>query len=128
MSFVDILRNKTDFIGSNGRTKEEILQAEEELCVRFADEYHEYLEKIGLASAEGHELTGLTKDSRLNVVTVTKEYRAMYGSDTVSWYVVEDVGIDGLVIWQDAKGTIYQTLFSTTPVKIAESLEEYLRD
>ena len=28
MSFVEILRNKTDFIGSGGRTQEEILQAE----------------------------------------------------------------------------------------------------
>lgn len=128
MSFAEILRNKTDFIGSSGRTKEEILQAEKELCVRFADEYHEYLEKIGLASVEGHELTGLTRDSRLNVVAVTKEYRTMYGTDTVSWYVVEDIGIDGLVIWQNAKGIIYQTSFTVAPVKIAESLEEYLRD
>ena len=128
MSFVDFLRNKTGFIGSSGRTKEEILQAEEELCIRFAAEYHEYLERIGLASVEEHELTGLTKDVRLDVVAVTKEYRALYGPDTVLWYVVEDIGIDGLVIWQDEKGTIYQTSFTVEPVKIAESLEEYLRD
>ena len=50
------------FIGSSGRTKEEIQQAEEELCIRFAAEYHEYLERIGLASVEEHELTGLTKE------------------------------------------------------------------
>ena len=128
MSFVDFLRKKTGFIGSSGRTKEEIQQAEEELCIRFAAEYHEYLERIGLASVEEHELTGLTKDIRLDVVAVTKEYRALYGPDTVLWYVVEDIGIDGLVIWQDEKGTIYQTSFTVEPVKIAESLEEYLRD
>lgn len=128
MSFVDLLRNKAGFIGSSGRTKKEILQAEEELCIRFAAEYHEYLERIGLASVEGHELTGLTKDIRLDVVAVTKEYRALYGPDTASWYVVEDIGIDGLMIWQDEKGTIYQTSFTVEPVKIAESLEEYLRD
>ncbi|MFR0901714.1 MAG: SMI1/KNR4 family protein, partial [Anaerobutyricum sp.] len=74
------------FIGSSGRTKEEIQQAEEELCICFAAEYHEYLERIGLASVEEHELTGLTKDIRLDVVAVTKEYRALYGPDTVSWY------------------------------------------
>ena len=66
--------------------EEEIQQAEEELCIRFAAEYHEYLERIGLASVEEHELTGLTKDIRLDVVAVTKEYRALYGPDTVSWY------------------------------------------
>ena len=54
--------------------------------IRFAAEYHEYLERIGLASVEEHELTGLTKDIRLDVVAVTKEYRALYGPDTVSWY------------------------------------------
>ena len=128
MSFADFLRNKAGFIGSSGRTKEEILQAEEELCIRFAADYHEYLERIGLASVEGHELTGLTNDIRLDVVAVTKEYRALYGPDIVSWYVVEDIGIDGVVIWQDEKGTIYQTSFTVEPVKIAESLEEYLRD
>ena len=42
--------------------------------------------------------------------------------------MIEDIGIDGLVIWQDEKGTIYQTSFTVEPVKIAESLEEYLRD
>ncbi len=31
-------------------------------------------------------MTGLTKDIRLDVVAVTKEYRALYGPDTVSWY------------------------------------------
>lgn len=44
------------------------------------------MERIGLASVEEHELTGLTKDIRLDVVAVTKEYRALYGPDTVSWY------------------------------------------
>lgn len=128
MSFVDVLRNKTDFIGANGRSKEDILEAEKELCIHFADDYYEYLERIGLASVENHELTGLTKDPRLNVVAVTKEFRNMYGPDTVSWYVVEDLGIDGLVIWQDAEGKVYQTSFSSKSIKIAESLEEYLAD
>ena len=35
---------------------------EEELCIRFAAEYDEYLERIGLASVEEHELSGLTKE------------------------------------------------------------------
>jgi len=128
MNFADVLRNKTDFIGSNGRSKANILKAENELCVQFASDYFEYLEKIGLASIGNHELTGLTKDTRLDVVAVTKECRSIYGPATKLWYVIENPGIDGIVIWQDSDSVIYKSSFLTIPTKIADSLTEYLAE
>lgn len=127
MSFVDILRTQEEFIGSNGRTTKQIEFAENELGVKFASDFYEYLEAIGLASYAGHELTGLIEDARLDVVSVTKEYRKLYGADTVSWYVIEDVGIDGIVIWQSCDGDIYKTSFQSKPEKIADSLIEYIK-
>lgn len=37
------------------------------------------------------------------------------------WYVIEETGIDGIVIWQDAEGNVYQN-----QEKICSSLAEYV--
>ena len=126
MKFVDIIKEMPDYIGSNGRDKNTIAEAEKELGVTFAGDYHEYLEKIGLACFDGLELTGLTKTSRLNVVSVTVEQREQLGNIDASWYVIEEVGIDGIVIWQSADGSIYATAPNSKARKIANSLSEYI--
>ncbi|MDO4492165.1 MAG: SMI1/KNR4 family protein [Lachnospiraceae bacterium] len=127
MSFVITLQSQDEFIGSNGRTKKQIELAEYELGVKFANDYCEYLEVIGLASYDGHELTGITDDARLNVVAVTKEYRKLYGHYTDFWYVIEDVGLDGIVVWQNSFGDVYKASFDSNPLKIADSLTEYIQ-
>lgn len=115
-----------DYIGSTGRSEEEIEQAEIALGVSFAKDYREYLEEIGLACFDGHELTGLTNTARLNVIDVTKEYREQLGNNVSSWYVIEEVGMDGIIIWQSFDGIVYATTPNSKAVKIAESLLEYV--
>lgn len=46
-----------DYVGSNGRTEEEIAKAEKKIGITFAKDYREYLKEIGLACFDGHELT-----------------------------------------------------------------------
>ena len=123
---VAVLKNMPDYIGSNGRTNEEIELAEKTLKCTFAKDYREYLSEIGLACFDGHELTGLTKTERLNVVAVTKEQRKLLGEIALAWYVIEEANIDGIVIWQDADGTIYETAPNMEAKEIANSLAEYL--
>jgi len=41
-------------------------------------------------------------------------------------YVVEEVHVDGLVIWQDESGQVYQTIPGSLPQKIANTLSDYL--
>ena len=48
-NIIDVLRSMPDFIGSNGRSKEEIELAETMLEVAFARDYRNFLEEIGLA-------------------------------------------------------------------------------
>jgi hypothetical protein len=84
------------------------------------------LKEIGLACFDGHELTGLTKTARLNVVSVTKEQRERFGKDTSSWYVVEETNIYGIVIWQGSDATVYETSPTSNAKKIANSLSEYI--
>ena len=84
------------YIGSNGRTEEEIANAEKELDTSFANDYREYLENIGLACFESRELTGLTKTARLDVVSVTKEQRMLNQRIPRDWYVIEETHLDGI--------------------------------
>ena len=125
MSFVETIKMKTDYIGANGRTDAEIAEAEKELGIKFAKDYHEYLKKIGLACFAGHELTGLTNTDRLNVVSVTKELRKQSEEICALWYVVEDVGLDGIIIWQNSDGVLYATAPNTNAKMVADSLSEY---
>ena len=41
-------------------------------------------------------------------------------------YVVENAGVDGIIIWQDKMGRIYQTMPNGQKEYIADSLVEYL--
>ena len=126
MKFTDAIKLMPDYIGSNGRSEEEIEQAEKVLGVSFAKDYRKYLEDIGLACFDGHEFTGLTNTTRLSVIDVTKEYREDLGNMVSSWYVVEEVGLDGIVIWQSFDGAVNATMPNSKAIKIADSLFEYI--
>ena len=126
MRLVDTIKLMPNYIGSNGRTEKEIDKAEKVLGISFAKDYREYLKEIGLACFDGHELTGLTKTERLNVVYVTREHREQIGKDVSSWYVIEEAGIDGIVLWQSSNGTVYETAPNSKSKKIAKSLAEYI--
>ena len=124
-NIIDVLRSMPDFVGSNGRSEEEIELAETMLGVAFTRDYRNYLEKIGLACFNGHELTGLAKTERLNVVTVTEEQRERFGKNVSTWYVIEETNIYGIVIWQDTNGFVYETASNLKLKKVADSLAEY---
>ena len=126
MSISDTIKMIPGYIGSNGRTEEEIVNAEKELDTSFANDYREYLEIIGLACFEGHELTGLTKTARLDVVSVTKEQRMLNQNIPRNWYVIEESHLDGIVIWQSPSGEIYQTAADTPGRKTYYSLMDYV--
>ena len=127
-NIITLIKSEPDYIGSNGRTNKEIKVAERELGCKFAKDYREYLKEIGLACFDGRELTGLTKNKRLDVVSVTKEQRNIFGENTKDWYVVEETNIDGIVIWQNTSGAVYKTIPNSEPYKIADSLSEYFAE
>ena len=110
---IDLIKSSLDYIGSNGRKEEEIDHAENMLRTHFAEDYRSYLKEIGLACFDGHELTGLTKISRLNVVA--------------SWYVIEEIGVDGIIIWQSPDGTVYETYPNAEAKRLASSLLNYIK-
>jgi len=126
-AILDVLRNAPDFIGGKGCGNVAISDAEQALGIRFAPDYRAYLQKIGLACFDGHELTGICKAFRLNVVDVTLDKRKQC-PDAAGWYVVEQANVDGIVIWQAPSGEIYQTMPGVSARKIYNSLTEYVTE
>ncbi|MEE8717490.1 MAG: SMI1/KNR4 family protein [Coriobacteriales bacterium] len=121
------MKTMPGFCGGNGAPQEEIDLAQSTLGVRFSDEYLEYLRAFGVASVGSHELTGVTGIERLDVVGVTQRERALNPDVPSDWYVVEDTGIDGIVIWQDRSGRVYQTVPGCEATDVADSLLDALR-
>lgn len=125
-SFVKLLKEQSDLYSLAPASEEAVKAAEEELDLKFAKEYKQYLLEFGLASADGHEFTGFAKSKRLNVVEATKELRAKNENIPDGLYLVEALQIDGILIWQSSDGDVYQTVRNGEPEKIADSLSEYL--
>lgn len=123
MNVVEIFEKKEDVIAGKGVSIEMIVEAEKELNISFAEEYKEYLLKYGLIMCCGHELTGLGKSVRTNVVHVTKQMKQIKSGIPGDWYVLENENMDGAIIWQDTKGNVY---FNTK--KVYSSLSEFVQD
>ncbi|MBP2016117.1 SMI1/KNR4 family protein [Anaerococcus degeneri] len=123
---IEILKDAPDFIGGTGRTDVEIERAEKKLGINFASDYKTYLKEIGLACFDGHELTGICEEPRLDVVCVTKDQREN-NPEAPNCYVIEEANIDGIVIWQDFSGNIYMTVENSRPKLIADSLAAYIQ-
>ena len=125
-NIIEVMKSIPDYIGSNGRSEGEIAAAEKSLGTMFAPDYRLYLKEIGLACFDGHELTGITNDTRLSVVAVTEQERAAKPNMPSSWYVVEQTGFDGIVIGQAPTGEIYQTVSIAPGCELYNSLVGYV--
>lgn len=123
---IEVIKSLPKMSSYNPADKIEISNAEIQLCLKFAEEYKIYLAEFGEVSARGIELTGIIDANYINVVSATKEKWKLYPQVGHHLYVIEDTLIDGIIIWQDSDGFIYKTTPNTNPVKIFESLVDYL--
>lgn len=126
-NIVDTLKKKDDLLHGKGTDMQWIYDAEQALGTKFAKEYTEYLLAFGVAAYDGHEMTGASKSSRINVVDVTRKYRV----DTDIFddmYVVEETNYDGIIIWQSSSGEVYQSDIYKHVDKIYDSLSEYINN
>lgn len=123
--FIASLRKQKNLRHSTGASRDEVVRAEMELGLSFFSDYREYLTEFGIASANGHEFTGLCASPRLNVVSVTRDQRKRHAVPN-DFYVVEEAGIDDIVVWQASSGELYQTVPGREPILFGRSLSELL--
>lgn len=127
MDIIDVINSLEEMISTGGVSAEEILKAEKELGVTFSEEYKKALAEFGSVLAEEIELVGLAKSQNRNTVIVTKRERGCNSLVPDHLYVVENLGIEGVIIWQDEKGAIYQSSPNKEPEKLYASLAEYIQ-
>lgn len=125
-NILDMLKEKDCFCSLKGVTEDEIRVAEQTLGLSFAKEYRTYLQAFGLASFQGHELTGIIKSPRLSVVAQTIAERNNNPHIPDDMYVIEIANIDGIVIWQGSTGEIFETIYDGVPTLICKSFSEYI--
>lgn len=120
------IRQKGKFVSLQGVSEKKIEEAEEKLKVKFSNDFKEYVSEFGAVSYVGHELTGICNEPALDVVQVTINEREFFEDISADWYVIEQTHIDGIVIWQTSEGGVYKVAPNTKPIKICNSLIEYI--
>ena len=124
--FVDWIKACDDHFIGDGADIEEIKETEDRLNLEFSVEYKDYLKKYGVASADGHEFTGIVNSPRLNVVDVTMKTKKDHDV-AAELYVVELLQIDGIIIWQNKTGEVFMMSNNGELSKIGDNLMEYLK-
>lgn len=124
---VETIQNLENLISLKPASIEDIENVEIELALPLAKDYKEYLLNFGAIMANDIELTGIAKSKNRNVVEVTKREWSLNRKIKHNLYVVENIGIDGIIIWQDSSGSIYESKPNYEAKKIANNLLEYIK-
>ena len=114
-----------NIISNNGASEEQILRAEKRLELKFPEEYKNYVKEFGAISFLGNEWTGLNIDGYLNVVNMTEEERALNEFFPKKYFVIENIGVDRMLIISNEKGEIYTIQYNKIKF-LCNSLSEYL--
>lgn len=126
MNIIETINSLEDIITGTPANIESIQKAEESLKLKFNDEYIQYVSTFGMLVFDGHELTGISASSRLDVVKATNDAKNFYNKVPNDLYVIEFLNIDGLVVWQNSLGEIYLCDMECNLKKICNSLLEYI--
>ncbi len=121
-------------------TMEEIRKAEQELGVKFADDYVKCLLNYGKLSVGHTELMGMSycDTSSQKSINLYRNRDVVYQTLSLknlechahipkNMYVIDDLGIEMFLVWQDETGAVYNTLPWSGPKKEADSLAEYIK-
>lgn len=126
MSIVNEIRKIPGLYHVKGCNAGQIEEAQKALGLTFPEEYIDYLKEYGAISFYGTEWMGLNVTGYLNVVEATMQERELNESFPLDWFVLENQGIDGLIVASDEKGCIYSIHYDKKE-KIHDSLSEYLK-
>ena len=110
---------------AEGCSVEQLKQAQDELSMYFPEEYKDIVKEYGAISFYGTEWTGLNVDDYLDVVKVTKEERNINKSFPEKYFVLENQGIDGLMIICNECGQVFSLRYNQI-IKIHDTISSYL--
>ena len=114
-----------DINQKGGASDEQIERAEKRLNLKFSKEYIEYVKKFGAIGFFETEWSGLNIDGYLNVVNMTEDERALNEFFPKKYFVVENIGVDRMLIISNEEGKIYSIQYDKIKF-LCDSLSEYL--
>ena len=108
-----------------GCTEEQIQEAQSALKMEFPEEFVDYVREFGVISFYGTEWTGLNVEGYLNVVEATRQEKSLNEAFPKKCFVLENQGIDGVIIVVDETGRVFVVQFDQKKL-LCDSLSEYL--
>ena len=116
---------KSKLYHGTGVSVDAVIKAETKLGIRFHEQYRNYLLEYGVASFGSHEFLGLGGDAYLDVVQETLQECKNNQNFPKTCYIIENLGIDGILILQEEEGTVFE--WSNGKLKkIYDNMGEYI--
>ena len=124
-NIVEKIRKIDGLYHAKGCSLQQVNEAQSKLNITFPEEYIDYVREFGVVSFYGTEWTGLNVEGDLNVVEVTEQERSLNDRFPKECFVLENLGIDGVLIIWNEKGQVFSIHFNEVK-KICNSVSEYL--
>lgn len=106
-------------------SSELILNAENELGLKFAKEYKEVLRNYGSLCIKGEEFLGIDSNN-YDIVKATKDARMNNNNFPLDAYVIEDTAIEGILIVQKNTCELFTYQPNGQLQHLSDTLDEYL--
>ena len=126
LEMIKKIQEAEDYASLGAVSKVQISEAEKALQLKFAEDYKEYLNTLGVATFCGKELTGICSSERLSVVAVTQRARSYYKNFPKDAYVIEEMLFDHFLVIQKENGSVFSYGPHDSEEMIADSLSMYL--
>lgn len=107
MSLATLLEGKKVFT-TGGVDVQTVKEAEEALNIQFPTSYKDLLLNYGALAVGTHEIAALGVEGYLNVVELTKQERKFANGQLDSYFVVENLNTEGLLIVLDEQCKVYE--------------------
>lgn len=128
MKLIEEIRKIGKLYHAQGCDESQIKKAEKDLNMEFPNEYKEYLKEYGAISFFGTEWTGLNVEEYIDVVRVTVKERELNKNFPLKYFVLENLGIDGLLTIVSENGKVFSWNPDGKINLIAENLVDYLKE
>ncbi|WP_107943256.1 SMI1/KNR4 family protein [Metasolibacillus fluoroglycofenilyticus] len=107
MTFIEEIKQSHADI-YNGVSDQEISDTEQKLGMTFPKTYREILSAFGSVDIGSDEIFGLGVEGYSNVVETTLKERDLAKGVLDSFIVIQDLGIDGILIVVDKNDNVYE--------------------
>lgn len=125
MTLIEKIQGIDKLYHGKGCTDEQIQNAEQDLGIQFPNDYRNYVKEYGAISFWGTEWTGLNVNGAINVVNATKQEKKLNPHFPANCFVLENLGIDGVITIMDQEGQIFELQYAKKTL-LCRSLSEYL--